>query len=221
MRSINLIAEQFHSIFSLANIQILLRRKGIDLHGKLNMSNSKIKSTDRRNSENCNSAFPSMINAAILAGFYPKILVKTKEDWKNAFSVMSVSINPKSSLAALVNTFPRKTIIFYYSLLRSKKRTTANYCAVADPLSVALLCGCSSYDLFCGTLSIDNKLHFAFKDLRKFIAFRVIRETSIANEHLKSDQTPEEFPLTLATSLIENYSKKYSKTLVQHISCKR
>ncbi|KAF8973905.1 P-loop containing nucleoside triphosphate hydrolase protein [Flammula alnicola] len=123
-----------------------------------------------------NSNNPMLINAALAAGLYPKIL---SIDPKNS-QMRTITNNQHASFHPSSVNFGRNVKEFgvnhlaYFTLMHSKK-LYAWETGPVDDLSILLLCGECDFKLISDTVSIDRKIKFSIPP-KTCIAIKVLRE---------------------------------------------
>ncbi|KAJ6519955.1 P-loop containing nucleoside triphosphate hydrolase protein [Mycena sanguinolenta] len=107
-----------------------------------------------------NSSNVFLLNAALTAGLYPKILT-IDQQW----SMRTISNNQQASFHPSSINFGRKPIDFgvnhlaYFTLMQSKK-LYAWETGPVDDVALVLLCGDADFKLIANTISIDRKVKF-------------------------------------------------------------
>ncbi|KAG0126671.1 hypothetical protein HOY82DRAFT_542403 [Tuber indicum] len=105
-------------------------------------------------SVNYSSENDSIVNSVIAASFYPKLLAKGGNGWRNILNSHRIAIHPSS-----VN-----------------RSYDAHETSHVDGTAIALLCGDVDYKMHAGSMTLDgHRVRFAFEDWKSLIAFKILR----------------------------------------------
>ena len=167
----------------------------LDAAGKASLNSVRSSSRQRQFLElpatsSTNSTNTDVVNTVIAWSFYPKLLIREGNGFRNVANNQSVGIYPAS-----VNkgARPLPQFLSYYHIMQASSRAYhAHETSVVEDFSVALSCGEGDFKLYSGVMSIDgNRVKFALSDWKAMLVLRAMRE-SVRNIVSNTMQSPTE-----------------------------
>lgn len=123
---------------------------------------------------NSNAEIAVITSSVIAWSFYPKLLARDGNGWRNISNNQILTLHPAS--VNKTNTTTR--YLSYYSIMQSSsKNLNALSTTAAQELLLLLLAGDAEFKLHAGVVAIDgNRLRFSVKDWKTAVALKVLRE---------------------------------------------
>ncbi|KIY45455.1 pre-mRNA-splicing factor ATP-dependent RNA helicase prp22 [Fistulina hepatica ATCC 64428] len=127
-------------------------------------------------SVNVNSENIALVNAALVAGLYPKVLAvdSSNGQMRTVSSNQSVSFHPSSVSFGKRPTDLGVNYINYFTLMHSKK-LYAWETGPVDDLALAILCGDSDFKLIADSVAVDRRIRFKV-DPKTNVALKCLRD---------------------------------------------
>ena len=123
---------------------------------------------------NINNSNDLIINSTIAMSFYPKLLKREGNGWRNVANNQAISLHPTS-----VNKRPDhhlKWLSFYHIMQSSSKFYNAHETNAVEDMAVALLCGEAEFKMYAGVIVIDgNRIKFSVKEPKTMLALKTLR----------------------------------------------
>lgn len=125
---------------------------------------------------NTASSSDASISSIIAAAFYPKLLIRQGNGWRNISSNQMTSIAPNSINNAKSNHKPPKWLSFYEAMQTRSGHTNAIETSSVPEAAIVLLLGDASFNIYAGVISIDNgRVRFSVKDWKTLMALKILR----------------------------------------------
>lgn len=107
-----------------------------------------------------NTETRDLVSAVIAWSFYPKLLVREGNGWRNVSSNQTITIHPTSILRGNVSeSFGRTRFLSFYSILQSTggaKNYNASSLTPVAPLALVMMAGEAGFVSYSGVLGIDG-----------------------------------------------------------------
>ena len=128
---------------------------------------------------NTNNNNDLVLNSVIGWSFYPKLLRREGNGWRNVANNQSVSLHPTSVNKGMDR--PPQWLSFYHIMQSSNKFYNAHETSPVQQFALALICGEAEFKLYSGVMVIDgNRIRFSFDDWKTMIAIKSLR-TEVRN----------------------------------------
>ena len=115
-----------------------------------------------------------MLNSVVAWSFYPKLLKRERNGWRNIANNQSVSLHP-TSVNKGINQ-PPQWLSFYHIMQSSNKFYNAHETSPVEQFALALVCGEAEFRLYSGVMVIDgNRARFSFDNWKTMLAFKALR----------------------------------------------
>lgn len=125
----------------------------------------------RHNENNGNDL---VLNSVIAWSFYPKLLQREGNGWRNVANTQAVSLHPTSVNKGMDR--PPQWLSFYHIMQSSNKFYNAHETSPVEQFALALVCGEAEFKLFSGVMVIDgNRIRFSFDEWKTMIAVKSLR----------------------------------------------
>ena len=122
------------------------------------------------------STSDASISSIIAAAFYPKLLLRQGNGYRNISSNLITSIAPNSINNPKHTTKPPKWLSFYEAMQTRSGHTNAIETSSVPEAAIALLLGDASFNIYAGVLSIDNgRVRFSVTEWRTLMALKILR----------------------------------------------
>ena len=121
----------------------------------------------------------STISSLIAMAFYPKLLVRDANGWRNVSTNQHVSLAPTSINKFLSNGAKTKSPrwLSFHQAMQTKSGNLSVFETSAVPeAAIVILLGEAEFRLYAGVIAIDgNKVRFRVKDWKTMIALKILR----------------------------------------------
>ena len=125
---------------------------------------------------NTASGSDAAISSIIAAAFYPKLLIRHDNGWRNVSSNQMTSLAPNSINNFRFNPKPPKWLSFYEAMQTRSGHSNAIETSLVPEAAIVLLLGEANFNIYSGVISIDNgRVRFSAKDWRTVIALKILR----------------------------------------------
>lgn len=169
-------------------IQLLVQIVDAGLLSFTDVEKSQLRSARSGNNYNRKSFFviPQRYNAAggsdasissiIAAAFYPKLLIRQGNGWRNVSSNQTTSVALNSVNSIKFNPKAPKWLSFYEAMQTRSGHTNAIETSSVPEVAIVLLLGEANFNIYAGVISIDsNRIRFSVKDWKMLIALKILR----------------------------------------------
>jgi ATP-dependent RNA helicase DHX29 len=116
------------------------------------------------------------ISSIIAAAFYPKLLIRQGNSWRNVSSNQMTSVAPNSVNNTKLNPKPPRWLSFYEAMQTRSGHMNAIETSSVPEAAIILLLGEANFSIYAGVISIDNnRIRFSVKDWKTLIALKTLR----------------------------------------------
>ena len=114
------------------------------------------------------------LNSVIAWSFYPKLLRREGNGWRNTANNQAVSLHPTSVNKGRDCT--SQWLSFYHIMQSSNKFYNAHETTSVEDIAIALVCGEADFKMYSGVMVIDgNRVRFSFDDWKTMSAIKALR----------------------------------------------
>jgi ATP-dependent RNA helicase DHX29 len=125
---------------------------------------------------NTASGSDASISSITAAAFYPKLLIRQGNGWRNVSSNQMNSVAPNSVNNTKFNPKPPRWLSFYEAMQTRSGHTNAIETSSVPEAVIVLLLGEANFNIYAGVISIDNnRIRFSVKDWKTLIALKILR----------------------------------------------
>jgi ATP-dependent RNA helicase DHX29 len=125
---------------------------------------------------NSASAPSTAISSIIAAAFYPKLLLRQQNSYRNVTSNQITSVAPNSINNPKLTPKPPKWLSFYEAMQTRSGHTNAIETSSVPEAAIVLLLGEASFNIYAGVISIDNgRVRFSVTDWKTLMALKILR----------------------------------------------
>ena len=122
-----------------------------------------------------NASFTT-ISSIIAAAFYPKLLLRQQNSYRNITSNQITSIAPNSINNPKQTAKPPKWLSFYEAMQTRSGYTNALETSSVPEAAIVLLLGDATFNIYAGVISIDNgRIRFSVTDWKTLMALKILR----------------------------------------------
>lgn len=169
-------------------IQLLVQVVDAGLLPFTDLEKSTLRSARSANSYNRKSFFAiparftsasnsdASISSIIAAAFYPKLLLRQGNGYRNISSNLITSIAPNSINSPKHTSKAPKWLSFYEAMQTRSGHTNAIETSSVPEAAIALLLGDASFNIYAGVISIDNgRVRFSVTEWGTLMALKILR----------------------------------------------
>ncbi|KAK4692666.1 hypothetical protein P7C71_g4585, partial [Lecanoromycetidae sp. Uapishka_2] len=137
---------------------------------------------------NANNGNDLVLNSVIAWSFYPKLLKREGNGWRNVANNQAVSLHPTSVNKGIER--PPQWLSFYHIMQSSNKYYNAHETSPVEQFALALVCGEAEFKLYSGVMVIDgNRIRLSFDEWKTMIVVKTLR-TQIRRMMAQSFRSP-------------------------------
>ena len=123
---------------------------------------------------NRNNDCEMTLNSVIAWSFYPKILRREGNGWRNTANNQTVSLHPTSVNKGRDCT--SQWLSFYHIMQSNNKFYNAHETTSVEDIAIALVCGEADFKMYSGVMVIDgNRIRFSFEDWKTMSVIKTLR----------------------------------------------
>ena len=119
-----------------------------------------------------------LINSLVASAFYPKLLRREGNAWRNVATNQSISVHPSSvNKTPVSGSQPPKYLSFYHIMGSGNKFYNAHETSAVDEMAILLLCGEVEFRMYAGVIAVDGtRIRYAVREWRTMAVLKALAE---------------------------------------------